>query len=78
MFNDVIYNELCQGKIIDESKRKYLAIMDSLRVQGAEGVILGCTEIGLLIKADDSTLPIFDTTRIHAEKAVDLALHVSE
>lgn len=73
--HDVIYDELCQGKIIDDSKQKYLAIMDALRVQGAEGFILGCTEIGLLIKVDDSNLPIFDTTRIHAEKAVELALH---
>jgi aspartate racemase len=73
--HEVIYDELCQGKIVDDSKRKYLSIMDSLRVRGAEGFILGCTEIGLLIKVDDSALPIFDTTRIHAEKAVEAALH---
>ena len=72
--HDVIYNELCQGKIVDESKRQYLSIMKSLEQRGAEGFILGCTEIGLLIKAEDSALPIFDTTRIHAEKAVELAL----
>jgi aspartate racemase len=73
--HDVIYDELCQGRILEDSKHKYLAIMDSLDARGAEGFILGCTEIGLLIKAEDSKLPIFDTTRIHAEKAVELALH---
>lgn len=72
--HEVIYDELCVGKILEDSKRKYLSIMNSLEARGAEGFILGCTEIGLLIKADDSQLPVFDTTRIHAEKAVELAL----
>ncbi|PWT90573.1 MAG: aspartate racemase [Blastocatellia bacterium] len=70
----VIYDELCQGKILESSKREYLQVMKSLNDAGAEGTILGCTEIGLLIRRDDSALPIFDTTRIHAEKAVELAL----
>ena len=74
MIHDVIYNELCLGQIIEESKQKYLAVLTSLEQRGAEGFILGCTEIGLLVKPEDSNLPIFDTTRIHAEKAVELAL----
>jgi aspartate racemase len=74
VIHDVIYNELCQGKILEESKHRYLAIMKTLEEKDIEGFILGCTEIGLLIKQEDSQLPIFDTTRIHAEKAVELAL----
>jgi aspartate racemase len=70
----VIYAELCQGQILDSSRREYLRIIESLAGQGAHGVILGCTEIGLLIKPDDSPLPVFDTARIHAEAGVDLAL----
>lgn len=70
----VIYSELCQGQILDESRREYVRIIESLARQGADGVILGCTEIGLLIKPEDSPLPVFDTARIHAEAGVDLAL----
>jgi aspartate racemase len=65
---------LCQGQILDESRREYVRIIESLAGQGADGVILGCTEIGLLIKPEDSPLPVFDTARIHAEAGVDLAL----
>ena len=72
--HEVIYDELCQGKILESSKNEYLRIIDSLTEQGAEGVILGCTEITLLIKPEDVTLTLFDTTKIHAEKAVELAL----
>jgi len=71
----VIYDELCLGSIRADSKLKYLSVLSSLESRGAQGFILGCTEIGLLINADDSSLPVFDTTRIHAEKAVELALH---
>ena len=67
--NGVIYNELCLGNIREESKEKYLAIIKKLADSGAQGVILGCTEIGLLIRQEDLDLPVFDTTLIHAEKA---------
>jgi aspartate racemase len=70
----VIYDELCLGMIRDESRETYRAIMASLVKRGAEGLILGCTEIGLLVGASDTTVPVFDTTRIHAEAAVDWAL----
>jgi len=72
--HDVIYDELCLGVVKDESKQKYQQIIKRLKTQGAEGVILGCTEITLLIQQPDTDLPVFDTTRIHAEAAVDLAL----
>ena len=72
--NDVIYQELCLGEIRAESKEKFLAIIRRLESQGAEGVILGCTEIGLLVKQEDVELPVFDTTLIHGEKAVEMAL----
>ncbi len=70
----VIYEELCVGKIIDESRGQFRRIIDSLVWRGAEGIILGCTEIGLMVKEEDSRVPLFDTTRIHAEAAVDFAL----
>ncbi|BBO69969.1 hypothetical protein DSCA_38990 [Desulfosarcina alkanivorans] len=72
--HDIIYNELCLGKVAPESKAAYLKIVDQLRQRGAEGVILGCTEIGLLIDGSDTAVPLFDTARIHAAKAVDRAL----
>lgn len=72
--HDIIYNELCLGIIKEGSKKKYQAIIEKLRAQGAEGVILGCTEIMLLIQQADTDLPIFDTTRIHAETAVEQAI----
>jgi aspartate racemase len=72
--NRVIYDELCVGKILPESKSVYLKIMENLLSRGAEGIILGCTEIGLLVHQADSTVPLFDTTRIHAEAAVEFAL----
>lgn len=67
--NQVIYEELCLGKIRKESKERYVTIIDQLAEQGAQGVILGCTEIGLLIKQEDTKVKLFDTTRIHAESA---------
>jgi len=70
----VIYNELVLGKIEQSSKKKYVDIIEQMVTQGAEGVILGCTEIGLLVHQEDSQVPLFDTTRIHAETAVDYAL----
>jgi len=70
----VIYDELVQGKINPESKSGYVRIIRNLIHLGSEGIILGCTEIGLLIKENVCPAPLFDTTKIHAEAAVDLAL----
>ncbi len=72
--NQVIYDELVKGIISPESKNKYLAITKKLQERGAQGVILGCTEIPLLINAGDTDLPLFDTTTIHAEAALKFAL----
>jgi aspartate racemase len=72
--DDVIYKELCLGKINDDSRRAYQDIIQSLITSGTEGIILGCTEIGLLVKQEDSSVPLFDTTQIHAEAAVAFAL----
>lgn len=70
----VIYEELCQGRILEDSRREYARIIADLAERGAGGVILGCTEIGLLVRPKDSPVPVFDTARLHAEKAVTLAL----
>ncbi|MDP1653753.1 MAG: aspartate/glutamate racemase family protein [Rhodocyclaceae bacterium] len=70
----VIYDELCLGIVREESRAAYRAIIGRLVAQGAEGIILGCTEIGLLVGPADSPVPVFDTTRLHAESAVNLAL----
>lgn len=69
IINEVIYDELCLGTINSNSKKKFLEIVDKLRSKGAEGIILGCTEIGLLIKNADTDIPLFDTAIIHAEQA---------
>ena len=69
IINKVIYEELCLGTINSNSKKKFLEIVDKLRSKGAEGIILGCTEIGLLIKNEDTDVPLFDTAVIHAEEA---------
>jgi aspartate racemase len=70
----VIYDELVQGRIETRSRDAYRAVMARLVERGAEAVILGCTEIMLLVRAEDSSVPLFDTTRLHAEAAVDRAL----
>jgi aspartate racemase len=70
----IIYDELVVGKIEQHSKKQYIDIIEQMVSQGAEGVILGCTEIGLLVHQEDSRVPLFDTTRIHAEAAVAYAL----
>jgi len=75
IIHNVIYNELCLGSIKPESKKEYLKIIEKMKNDGAEGVILGCTEIGLLIKKEDLDIPVFDTTIIHAIEAVDFALN---
>jgi len=72
--HDIIYRELAFGEVREESRRTYVAIIEDLKRRGAQGVILGCTEIPLLIKAADSPLPVFDTTALHAAAAVDFAL----
>jgi aspartate racemase len=72
----VIYEELVLGVITEASRQKYRTIIASLRNRGAEGVVLGCTEIELLIEQKDSLIPVFATTRIHAEAAVQMALTV--
>lgn len=74
IIHTIIYQELILGNIKEESRKKYQSIIKKLQDQGAEGVILGCTEIPLLIKQKDSPIPVFDTTKIHAEKAVEFAL----
>ncbi len=74
LVHHVIYYELCDGQLQEESRRKFSAVIEKLAAAGAQGVILGCTEIGLLVKEKDSVLPIFDTTVIHAEAAVEYAL----
>ena len=73
--HDIIYKELCLGKINEESKQTYLRIIDELASQGAQAVILGCTEIGLLIKQSDTNVTLLDTTSIHANKAVEYAIN---
>jgi aspartate racemase len=72
--HDVIYQELCVGVIDDDSRTEYRRIIAGLADRGAEGILLGCTEIDLLVGPDDAPVPVFDTTRLHAYRAVDLAL----
>ena len=72
--NQVIYEELCLGRILDASREMLVRIIQDLKSDGAEGVILGCTEIPLLVGPGDTDLPIFDTTLIHALKAVSFSL----
>lgn len=67
----IIYEELCQGQLLDSSRQYYQQVTENLADKGAKGVILGCTEIGLLIQQADSPIPVFDTTAIHAAAAVD-------
>jgi aspartate racemase len=73
-----IYEELCVGKFLDTSREEYRRVIADLAQQGAEAVILGCTEIALLVKPEDAALPLFDTTRIHALAAVDHALGTAD
>ena len=72
--NEIIYTELCLGKITSQSREYYKRVIEELVQTGAQGIILGCTEIGLLIKQEDVLVPIFDTTFIHAMEAVNVAL----
>lgn len=74
VIHDVIYSELCLGKINDGSRTQYLKIIQSLYDRGAQAVILGCTEIAMLVKPQHTNVPLYDTTKIHAQEAVKLAL----
>jgi aspartate racemase len=74
VIHQIIYAELCLGEIKASSKQQYIAVMQRLVAAGAQGIILGCTEIGLLIQAGDSQVPLFDTTALHAVAAVEYAL----
>ena len=72
--HQVIYDELCQGLIRPASKQAYLDIVKRGQANGADGVVFGCTEVGLLISAEDLDVPAFDTARLHAEAAIEFAL----
>jgi len=72
--NRIIYDELCLGTIVPASKTYYSQVIEELVHAGAQGVILGCTEIGLLIQQEDVSIPVFDTTAIHAQAAVLMAI----
>ena len=72
--HDIIYHDLCLGEINKSAKKSFLKIIDKLIISGAESIILGCTEIPLMIKQEDVRVPVLDTTRIHAEKAVMVAI----
>jgi aspartate racemase len=72
--NDIIYQELCRGKIRPESRQRFLEIIEGLRQKGARGIVLGCTEIPLLVGPQDCEVPLFDTARLHAERALDYSL----
>ncbi|MCH8532760.1 MAG: aspartate/glutamate racemase family protein [Saccharospirillum sp.] len=74
IIHSVIYEELCQGVVNERSKSAYLEIVDSLASEGAQAVILGCTEVGMLIQNGDTNVPLYDTTEIHADQAVEWAL----
>ena len=75
IIHDVIFKELCLGEINPESKQQFLGIIETLSKKGAEGVILGCTEIGMLVNQTDTEVALFDTTEIHAEAAVEKAIN---
>jgi len=74
LVHDVIYQELCLGIVKEDSRQAYRRVIGDLVDRGAKGILLGCTEIDLLIGPPDAPVPVFDTTRLHAERAVDLAL----
>lgn len=78
LIHEVIFSELCRGQFNPDSKKAYMKILEGLTEQGAEGVILGCTEIPLLISQEDTQIPLFDSTKIHAESAIKRALLVEQ
>jgi len=72
--HDIIYRELCRGIVEPASKARCLTIIEQAKARGADGIILGCTELNLLLSQADSNMPVFDTTALHAEAAVERAL----
>jgi aspartate racemase len=74
LVHGVIYDELCQGRVLDRSRDEYRRVIGQLESAGAEGVIYGCTEIDLLLGPGDASVPVYDSTRIHVEAAADWAL----
>lgn len=72
--HDILYSELCMGEVKELSKGKFKSVIQNLVDRGAEGVILGCTEIPLIVSQDDYAIPVYDTTMLHAQAAVDFAL----
>lgn len=76
LVNRVIFDELCLGVVKEDSRAAYLRVIAQLQARGAQGILLGCTELGLIVSKEDVTLPLFDTTVIHANKALALALKV--
>jgi aspartate racemase len=70
----VIYEELCLGRVLDESRAHYRRIIEGLAADGAQGIVLGCTEIAMLVDADDCAVPVFDTTTLHALAAAERAI----
>jgi aspartate racemase len=76
--NDVIYQELCRGEIRSSSRQLFLDIIEGLRGRGAEGIVLGCTEIPLLVEPKDCAFPLFNTALLHAAKALEFALQPAQ
>jgi aspartate racemase len=74
LVHEVIYRELCQGRVLDGSREEYRRVIAELEAAGADGIIYGCTEIDLLVGPEDASVPVFDSTRIHVETAVEWAL----
>ena len=74
LVNRVIFDELCLGIVKDDSRAAYLRVIDNLKSRGAEAILLGCTELGLIVSQEDVSLPLFDTTVIHAKAAAEFAL----
>lgn len=78
LINKVIFEELCVGEIKESSRKEFVRVIEEMSGKGAEAVILGCTEIGSLVHAEDSLIPVYDTTKIHATKAAQMSLQESE
>lgn len=74
LVNRVIFEELCLGEVKENSRAEYLRVIHSLQQRDAQGILLGCTELGLIVSSENVSLPLFDTTEIHAKKALELAL----
>jgi aspartate racemase len=74
LVHDIIYQELCQGRVLDGSREEYRRVIAELEAAGAGGIVYGCTEIDLLVGPQDASVPVFDSTRIHVEAAVEWAL----